>query len=220
LVEYVKVQFNKYEILKSLLPIVNLVPTLIISIFNVLLPTVTKLLVEFEKWDFPETIIKNEIWRNYFQKFINLTVFVVISMNGLLDTSYIDSVLGTSFKNKIGLSSTSTNNCAYDSTAIALASLALTETVVLVFSQFIKAIGMKIFFGILLKKEWRKSRDKYLSDFVIWMLYNKAIHWLVIRNMPYFVLVTPFLDFVGFMYITFVLQTFYSKGHSASSDIS
>ena len=53
----------------------SLVPTLILSLFNAAIPNFTKLVVTFEKWDFPETRNKNEIWRNFF---VQLTTLMIL----------------------------------------------------------------------------------------------------------------------------------------------
>jgi len=69
------------------------------------------------------------------------------------------------------------------------------------------------------KKQWRKSRHEVLSDFVIWMLYNKAVHWLIILQMPYFVILQPIIDYIGFKWLALVLTYFCRKGSAASQDI-
>mmetsp|Transcript_5649 Transcript_5649/g.8934 ORF Transcript_5649/g.8934 Transcript_5649/m.8934 type:complete len:153 (+) Transcript_5649:1201-1659(+) len=72
--------------------VIGLVPTILISVFNIIIPTVTKILVGLEKWDFPEQVIKQEVWRSYVQKFINLTIYILIVYRGLLiDISYFNN---------------------------------------------------------------------------------------------------------------------------------
>jgi hypothetical protein len=51
------------------------------------------------------------------------------------------------------------------------------------------------------------------------MLYNKAVHWLTIKEIPYFILVIPILDFVSFLLLYFIISSFYSVATSASKDI-
>lgn len=63
-IDWIKINLEYYE-QKYLLKFVNIFPSLIISLLNFTLPTLTKLIVQFEKWDFPEEAIKNEIWRIY-----------------------------------------------------------------------------------------------------------------------------------------------------------
>lgn len=43
----------------------ELLPTLVMSIIGTIIPEITKLLIAFEKWDYPEDVTKNEIWRNF-----------------------------------------------------------------------------------------------------------------------------------------------------------
>ena len=51
-----------------------------------------------------------------------------------------------------------------------------TETVVLFGKETSKALLFWIFKGKILGRiEWRNGREAFLPDFVIWMLYNKAV---------------------------------------------
>ena len=49
----------------KILPIVAFVPTIILSILNILIGIINKALVEFEMWDFPDQNTKNEIYGAY-----------------------------------------------------------------------------------------------------------------------------------------------------------
>ena len=69
------------------------------------------------------------------------------------------------------------------------------------------------------RPEYRSSSQTVLPDFVIWMLYNKALHWLTFLYVPYFALITPILDYFSFRGFYFAFRKFYSAGDSASSDI-
>lgn len=199
--------------------ITGLIPSLAISIFNATIPTITRALVLFEKWDFPEFSIKQEIWRNYIQKFINLTIFTILSYDGVYDITWFDEYLGTNFKSKVGHSDES-KVCKYDKAGIALAQLALTELVVMPIVQTAALVGRFFFFGLILrKKDWKDPKEKHLSKFVIWMLYNKAVQWLTILQLPYFLLLSPIIDYIGFQIISFQMIYFYRKGSPASSDI-
>mmetsp|Transcript_5649 Transcript_5649/g.8933 ORF Transcript_5649/g.8933 Transcript_5649/m.8933 type:complete len:157 (+) Transcript_5649:1846-2316(+) len=51
------------------------------------------------------------------------------------------------------------------------------------------------------------------------MLYNKAVHWLTILSVPYFVLVIPIFDYIAFQMIYIILKYFYYRGSAASKDI-
>lgn len=188
-----------------------------LSGINVTVPTITKLLVSFEKWDFPEYNIKQEIWRNYLIQFINLTIFVLLSYDGFYDISLLNEFLGTSFPSEYDFSQSTT--CVYDTAGIALFQVIISELFVLFFAQSAKAIFNKVFKGMLLKKEWKQDRGDFLSDFVIWMLYNKSVMWLTILEMPYFVLIAPFIDYLSFSWIYYVLKNFYRKGNAASDDV-
>ena len=56
-------------------------PALIISLINTAIPSLTKFHSRIEKWDFMETQIKNEIWRSYVSKMLNLFRFVMLNLS-------------------------------------------------------------------------------------------------------------------------------------------
>ena len=176
-------------------------PTIVLSTINVLVPEITKILVRsVEAWDFEEYRIEQEIIRNFSIKFINLTIFVVVSFDGFYDISFLNNVLGTSFASGTGQGSkVDGDTCKYDKVAVALFQLVITELGVLVVAQIGAAGWNRVFRGLVLRKEeWRHERAKYLSNFVIWMLYNKAVMWLLILELPYFVLFAPIVDYLSF----------------------
>lgn len=51
------------------------------------------------------------------------------------------------------------------------------------------------------------------------MLYNKTVQWLVLLNMPYFIVVIPFIDVLSFNWLYHVITHYYSKPTAASSEI-
>ena len=82
---------------------------------------------------------------------------------------------------------------------MALVQLVITELGVLVVAQLGSAAWGRVFKGFILRRaEWKNERAKYLSNFVIWMLYNKAVMWIIILEMPYFVLFAPIVDYISF----------------------
>jgi len=112
---------------------------------------------------------------------LTLTVFVLISYKDLFDLTPFDDLLGTSFKGKyINWSSSTGDTCKYDEAARELIILAGTEIFTMIVIEFVKAFLRKLFFQRCLKKEvWQPIVTEGLSDFSVWMLYNKAIHWLI-----------------------------------------
>ena len=118
-----------------------------LSGINIIVPTITKLLVSFEKWDFPEYNIKQEIWRNGLIQFINLTIFVLLSYDGFYDISKLNELFGTSFPSEYDFSQSTI--CVYDTAGIALFQVIVSELFVLFFAQSAKAAFNKVFKGIL-----------------------------------------------------------------------
>ena len=67
----------------ALKSVANFAPQICISVINLLIPTITKALAAFEKWDFVDTTIQNEIWRSYIGKLFNLFIFLLLNFQGL-----------------------------------------------------------------------------------------------------------------------------------------
>ena len=72
-------------------------PTIIVTSINIFVPTIIKILVEFENWDFPETNIQQKIWRIYILKFMNLAIYTLLSYDGLYNIEFFNHLFGTSF---------------------------------------------------------------------------------------------------------------------------
>lgn len=53
------------ERMPKLKTVATFIPSTIISLFNFIVPTFNKFMVKFEKWDFPETNTRQEIWRSF-----------------------------------------------------------------------------------------------------------------------------------------------------------
>ena len=58
-------------------------PSLVISVINLVTPSLTKIFAKLENWDFKDTTIKNEIWRSYIAKLFNLTIFLLLNFQAL-----------------------------------------------------------------------------------------------------------------------------------------
>lgn len=210
--QFVKYILNELPMLK---PQSQFLPTLMISAFNSLIPAFTKLIVLLERYDFPETTTQQEIWRNYIAKMLSLFIFVLVSYKGVIDLSLFDEMLGTNFKRF----NVATDECKYDGAGVAFLSLAITEIGTLVVVETGLAFARRVFFQRILGHAlWQEVITKKLSDFCIWILYNKAVHWLILLNMPYFVLVNPLIDYLSFIFLHFIIRTFYQKSPK-SSDI-
>ena len=99
-------------------------PSLIISIINTAIPSLTKFHSKIEKWDYAETQIKNEIWRSYVSKMLNLFLFVMLN-------------LSSTFKGVnafFGMESDESVTCQQDVASLNIIKLALTEIVILLIS--------------------------------------------------------------------------------------
>jgi hypothetical protein len=60
--------------------IISLIPAIVISIMNGLIPLIMEMLVKFEKWDYNSTYLNQLMWRNYIAKLFTLMIvyFLVV----------------------------------------------------------------------------------------------------------------------------------------------
>jgi len=213
IIEFVESQSESLSFLKYL---TSFAPTLIISLINVILPTVNKRLVQFEQYPFAETQIKNEIWRNYLSKILNLTLFLSLNLPEVIDGQVVAQYL--LLDKEVLERKKIQNECNIDTASVNLIRLALTELFVLIGAQYSKAAFYFVFQKLILKqKRWKPKL--YLSDFTLWLLYNQTIHWLTLLLFPFFVLVAPIIDLIAFFVIYNVIKNFYSKVGNQAADI-
>lgn len=80
----------------ALEPFATVAPQICISLINLLIPTVTQALVDFEQWDYKETTIQNEIWRSYIAKLFNLFIFLLLNFQVLFAQLGLQEAIGLS----------------------------------------------------------------------------------------------------------------------------
>mmetsp|Transcript_36224 Transcript_36224/g.35834 ORF Transcript_36224/g.35834 Transcript_36224/m.35834 type:complete len:191 (-) Transcript_36224:722-1294(-) len=56
-----------------------LIPSLIVSFVNGIVPAMTKRITACEKYDFANTLLKQQIWRMFAIKILNLTIFMLLN---------------------------------------------------------------------------------------------------------------------------------------------
>ena len=61
--------------------------------------------------------------------------------------------------------------------------------------------------------------NEKLADFCIWMIYIQLIHWLILINIPYFIIISPILNIISFHFMHFTIKYLYSKATEPASDI-
>lgn len=71
--------------------ITNQIPALIVSFVNAFVPTMTKKIVVFEKYDFRNTLLKQQIWRNFSTKTLNLSIYTLLNYELAFNKSFFKS---------------------------------------------------------------------------------------------------------------------------------
>lgn len=146
-----------------------------------------------------------------------LLIFVLISYQGIFDTSFFDLYLGTDFQSLFKKMVTEEQNCVYDLVGYQLFVLVISQVVTKIAVELLKAFFNKLVFQILLRKQqWRPDILSSLSVHCVWLLYTKSIQWLILINMPYFIVASLFIDIVMFYFMHFVFKNFYAKAPNSS----
>jgi hypothetical protein len=140
------------------------------AVIGNIIPEITKFLIDFEEYDYPESATKQEIIRNYISYMTNLTIFTILAYRGLYNIAFIDRIFGTNF------ASTETDDskrlCRYDHAGNQLIALLFSEIGTQFALEFAKAFARRVFFvSILGRNEWKQDIKEKLGDYAIWMLY-------------------------------------------------
>ena len=114
------------------------------SIIGTIIPEITKLLISFEKWDYPEDVTKNEIWRNFISQMLNLAIFTVIAYKGIYDISFVDELFNSHFAE--ANTDNGSTTCRYDVAGKELCTLIFTEIGTQILFELGKALSRKLFF--------------------------------------------------------------------------
>lgn len=59
--------------------VTNLLPAFIVAFVNGMIPAITKRITACEKYDFANTLLKQQIWRMFSIKILNLTIFMLLN---------------------------------------------------------------------------------------------------------------------------------------------
>ena len=107
-------------------------PVIIISVLNLMIPTLTKWHTLVERYDFPETQLKMEIWRSYISKMFNLFLFLVLNMPNFSKALNISNIIKSDqIDDNI--------QCGIDVATSNIMRLAFSEIFILFVTQFGKA---------------------------------------------------------------------------------
>jgi hypothetical protein len=64
---------------------------------NSVVPIVTKKITKAENWDFPATMVQNQVWRNYLAKILNVAIFTIIQIEMARGANYFNDASLTEF---------------------------------------------------------------------------------------------------------------------------
>jgi hypothetical protein len=108
----------------------------------------------------------------------------------------------------------------FDSVGVNLIELVLTEFLIFWLSNLtmllLRYLVIKVAIG---NSVWQQPSDEVTVDYIIRMLYSKAVQWLVLLMVPYFVLLMPLIDYCNFLSFYWILKHFHRSGGAASKDL-
>lgn len=182
--------------------ITALIPAFIVSFVNAFIPVVTKKITVCEKYDFTNTLLKQQIWRNFSTKLLNLGIFMLLNFELAFNDPFFSSKTVISFDS-------SNYDCREDQAATNLARLMFTEFVLKIIMAFAWVTFNFLKGGCGKKKGWRSEFP--VSDEVVWLLYFQTVIWSALVWNPFVALIYPLLLYVMFKFIMFKLTKLQKK---------
>ena len=83
---------NQYSFLKY---VSSFFPSLLLSLINNIVPLTIKQITYYEAWDFQDQLIKQQVWRMYLAKIMNLAIFVFINILLLFSDNFFSITLSS-----------------------------------------------------------------------------------------------------------------------------
>lgn len=63
----------------------NFISPLVLSVVNIIVPTVIVIISKREMWDFQSTLVKQQVWRLYIASTVNVVILILINGEFLLN---------------------------------------------------------------------------------------------------------------------------------------
>ena len=83
--------------------VANFISPLVLSIINIVVPTIIVIISKREMWDFQSTLVKQQVWRLYIASTVNVVILILINGEFLLNNPiFRSSTLLTDQKNNDG----------------------------------------------------------------------------------------------------------------------
>ena len=110
--------------------IIRQAPALVVTFVNGFVPAVTKKITKAEKYDYANTLLKQQIWRNFSTRLLNLLIFFILNYEVAFNKSYFISGSIVDFESGDYF-------CREDQGSIAMARLCITEYIVKLIMAFV-----------------------------------------------------------------------------------
>lgn len=171
------------------------------ALINAILPEITFLITEFEKWDDQATLLKHQMWRLYFGRQFNLFINLVTYYSIAKESSPIDAIQ-SSFDESVFV-------CGEDAAGSGLFNLMIIEFMIQKFvylSIYYSKEMVSSCCGLHLKHE-----EFRVSEGMINLLYFQSLVWISLPMYPFGSIVSAFLMYTNFKFEIKILTKYRGK---------
>lgn len=186
----------------SLQKISSFVPSIALSVINSVVPIVSKKITEFEAWDFQDDLVKQQVWRIYLAKIMNLAIFVIINSEMAAGETWFWNYPLLEFNSEDDVDAKF--DCKEDFFASNIFKQVLTEFILKIVVTTAVAFAKKALAVVRRKPQWKAEYE--LSQEIVWLLYFQAIVWVAQLTFPFCAIIAPLMLYILFKYCAFALR--------------
>ncbi|TNV73050.1 hypothetical protein FGO68_gene1359 [Halteria grandinella] len=198
----------------SLSQVSSFVPSIGLSVINQLVPMVSKKITEYEAWDFQDQLVKQQVWRIYLAKIMNLAIFVLINSEMAAGTTWFWDFPLLEFNTD----ATTKFDCREDFFASNIFKQVLTEFILKIVVTTAVAFVKKTLAVVRRKPQWKAEYE--LSQEIVWLLYFQAMIWVAQLFFPFCAIIAPVMLFFLFKYCALALRKFSDRPQKSSNSSS
>lgn len=182
--------------------ITGLFAPVVVSFVNIIIPALTMKITKMEKYDFKNTLLKQQIWRNFCIKLLNISIFYLLNYEVAYNRSFFTDSSIIEYDD-------GTYDCREDQAATNMARLVGTEVLFKFISAFLWMLFNFCKGGCGMKKGWRGEFP--VSEEVVWLLYFHTAVWMALIWNPFVALMYPLVFYLMFKFIMFKLTHIQKK---------
>lgn len=196
---------------KGINKISSFVPSVCLAVINGIIPIINSKIVEYEAWDFQDQLVKQQVWRMYLAKIINLMIFVVINIEMVSGETWFWSQPLMTFNQQPG----PIFDCREDLFAVNFFKQVITEFVVKIVVETVQAFVKMVLARLTRKQKWKEEYN--LSAEIVWILYFQSIIWISMVFFPFLAIAAPVMLYITFKYNYWSLKRLQERPERSSN---